>query len=67
MDAEKEIKPIFVRLTEAAKLLSMTRSAAYAAMREGAIPAVRIAGKWRVPVAALNRLAEAASERPEAD
>jgi len=52
----KQTEPIFVRLSEAARLLSMSRSAAYEAMKAGAIPAVRIAGKWRVPRAALERL-----------
>jgi predicted site-specific integrase-resolvase len=57
MDTNERTEPMFVRLSEAARLLSMSRSAAYDAMRKGAIPAISIAGKWRVPVDALRKLA----------
>ncbi len=60
MNTNEQTEPIFVRISEAARLLSMSRSAAYEAIRAGAIPAVRVAGKWRVPLAALKRLAERA-------
>jgi excisionase family DNA binding protein len=49
--------PIFVRLSEAARLLSMSRASAYQALRKGVIPGVRIDGKWRVPLAALRKMA----------
>jgi excisionase family DNA binding protein len=61
MNAGKQTEPIFIRVSEAARLLSMSRSAAYEAMRAGAIPAVRIAGKWRVPLEALRKLAQPAA------
>jgi excisionase family DNA binding protein len=57
MDEKGQTEPMFFRLSEAARLLSMSRSAAYEALRKGALPAVQIAGKWRVPRKALERLA----------
>ena len=59
-------EPLFVRISEAARLLSMSRSAAYESMRKGTLPAIRIDGKWRIPVAALKKLADAAmgEQRP---
>ena len=66
MNASETIEPLFVRISVAARLLSMSRSAAYEAVRKGAIPSVRVAGKWRIPVAALQRLAtEAMNRDPE--
>jgi excisionase family DNA binding protein len=55
MNADNQTEPLFVRLSEAARLLSMSRSAAYEAMKAGVIPSVRIAGKWRIPRAALDK------------
>ena len=52
--------PLFVRISEAARLLDMSRSSAYEAVRKGVIPAVRIDGKWRIPKIALERLAASA-------
>jgi hypothetical protein len=51
-------EPLAVRVSKVAWTLSMSRSAAYDAIRSGAIPAVRIAGKWRVPMAVLKKLVE---------
>jgi excisionase family DNA binding protein len=62
MDVKETSEPLFVRISEAARLLSMSRTTAYDAVRKGAIPALQIAGKWRVPVAALERLAANAME-----
>ncbi len=53
----EQLEPMFFRLSEAAKLLSMSRSAAYEAMRKGSLPAIRIDGKWRVPRKALEQFA----------
>lgn len=53
----EQTEPLFMRISEAARLLSMSRTAAYDAIRRGAIPAVRIDGKWRVPRAALEKFA----------
>jgi len=57
--------PLFLRITEAARLLSMSRSAAYQAIYAGQIPAIRVAGKWRVPRAALEQLLEQAMRPPD--
>jgi excisionase family DNA binding protein len=58
-------QPLFLRISEAARLLSMSRSAAYAAIRAGQLPSVRVAGKWRIPRAALERLLEQAMSSPD--
>ena len=62
MNQKEQTEPMFIGLSEAARLLSMSRSAAYDALRKGAIPAIQIAGKWRVPVDALKRLATDAAK-----
>ena len=48
-------EPLFVRISEAARLLSMSRTAAYESIRKGTIPAVQIDKKWRVPRAELEK------------
>ncbi len=48
-----------VTVPEAANILGIGRSGAYAAVRSGAIPAVRIGHRILVPVAALERLLKA--------
>jgi excisionase family DNA binding protein len=45
----------------------MSRSAAYQAIRAGQIPAIRVAGKWRIPRAALERLLERAMSAPDGE
>lgn len=58
MNTEVQNEPaIFLRISEAARLLSMSRTSAYHAMRRGVLPAIRIDGKWRIPRAALLNLA----------
>ena len=47
-----------VTVPEAANILGIGRSGAYAAVRSGAIPAVRIGHRILVPVAALERMLE---------
>ena len=41
----------------------LSRGAAYAAARRGLIPTIRIGGKIRVPVVALERMLESAGDR----
>jgi excisionase family DNA binding protein len=62
LNTSDQVEPMFLRLSEVAKLLDMSRSCAYEAMRKGAIPAVLIDGKWRVPRIALERMAEQAMQ-----
>jgi excisionase family DNA binding protein len=64
MDANETFKPLFVRITEGAKMLRMSRSSVYEGIRSGSIPAVRIAGQWRIPLAALQRLADETAGAP---
>lgn len=45
-------------IEEAAALLGISRSSAYAAARRGEIPALRIGNRWIVPTAALRRKLE---------
>ena len=49
------------------KYFCVGTTAAYAAVRRGEIPTIRIGGKLRVPVIALERMLETAGqpERPE--
>lgn len=49
---------------EAAVLLGISRSLAYAAVARGEIPSIRVGRRYLVPVAALDKLlAEASSQR----
>lgn len=41
----------------AGRALGIGRQAAYEAVRRGDIPAIRLGRSWRVPLAALDRLA----------
>jgi len=65
MRQNEQKEPLFLRISEAARLLAMSRSAAYAAIRSGQLPSVRVAGKWRVPRAALEQLLERAMRPPD--
>ena len=51
--------PLTRTVPEAATLLGIGRNAAYEAVRNGEIPAIRIGKRWLVPVAALERLLQA--------
>lgn len=47
----------FIRVEDAAAFLGIGRQQAYAAVRSGAIPSIRVGRSWRIPTAALRRLA----------
>ncbi len=47
----------FIGVEEAAAFLGIGRHAAYAAVRSGVIPSIRVGRSWRIPTAALRRLA----------
>ena len=51
-----------VSVEEGAKILGIGRSAAYAGVRSGQIPAIRIGGRWLIPLVALERMLEGAEE-----
>ena len=48
---------------EAAHVLGVGRNAAYAAVRDGSIPTIRIGTRYVVPRAALDRLLESGGPR----
>ena len=50
------MEPIWVRPSKAARLLDMSRSRVYECIQTGEIPAVKIAGSYRISVAALKAL-----------
>jgi excisionase family DNA binding protein len=54
MDREK---PMLLRVSEAAALLSLGRSKTYELIETGKLPSVRLDGALRVPRAAIERLA----------
>ena len=62
---------LFLRPTEAAAMLSVSRTRLYEMLNAGTIPAVRLEGRtWRIPRAALERLvadAMGGSDDPGAD
>lgn len=60
-----ETPKLMYKVSEAAEALSLSRSKTYELIREGRIPAIRIGGVIRVPVAALRALAEAAPRHDE--
>jgi excisionase family DNA binding protein len=56
-----------VSVPEAAQLLGVSRMTAYAAVRDGAIPSLRIGRRLLVPRAALERLLDRAGSDEAAD
>lgn len=49
-------EPLLYRMSEAAKLLAVSRSTAYELAKSGALPTVRVGRSLRVPRVALERL-----------
>ncbi|GAA2897918.1 hypothetical protein GCM10010517_62980 [Streptosporangium fragile] len=41
--------PAVYTVTEVARLLSLSRGSAYASVRDGTIPALRVGGRWVIP------------------
>ncbi len=50
------LEPLYVRPSIAARLLDMSRSRVYECIHSGEIPAVKIAGSYRISLAALKAL-----------
>lgn len=50
-----EQRPELLTLREVAEYLRVSTRTAYQLARDGAIPAVRVGGQWRVPRAELER------------
>jgi excisionase family DNA binding protein len=56
MQAFIETDPLFVRPSQAAAMLSLSRAKVYQLIAEGTLPSVRLGGSIRVPVSALREL-----------
>jgi excisionase family DNA binding protein len=52
--AEPPVEPLLVRVEEAARMLSLSRSTIYEMMDAGELPSVRRGTARRIPVAALR-------------
>ncbi|MEM9561072.1 MAG: helix-turn-helix domain-containing protein [Actinomycetota bacterium] len=48
-------------VVEAARLLGISKSAAYDCVRTGDLPAIKMGRRWLVPIAALHRLLDSAA------
>jgi len=55
-DIRKQLDRLTVPIEVAGRALGIGRSSAYAAARNGSIPAIRIGGKIVVPTAPLRRM-----------
>ena len=56
-----------VRPVEAAAMLSISRSSVYELIAAGTLPSVKIGGRMiRIPVAAIRRMAESATDELDA-
>ncbi len=55
--------PLAVSVSEAGRLLGISRSTAYAAVKRGDIPSVRIGGRVLVPLRRLEELIDPRDER----
>ncbi len=62
-------KVLFMKVSDAARALGISRSKAYELVRAGSLPSRRFGTSIRVPVEALERMAHEASEAtcPAAD
>jgi excisionase family DNA binding protein len=60
---ENEKRLLAISVPEAGRRLGIGRSAAYAAAAKGELPVMRIGGLLRVPLAALERKLNAATEK----
>ena len=56
MEASEQARA-FVTVEEAAQIIGIGRHAAYAAVRSGEIPSIRIGRSWRIPLEALRQMA----------
>ncbi len=60
------MEPKLLRIADAAKLMSISRSAAYLLAQRGEIPTVRVGHSVRVPIAALEEWLAARTRQPAA-
>ena len=52
----EETKARVINVGEAAKMLNLSRARAYAAVRRGEIPAIRVGARWLVPLDRINEM-----------
>jgi excisionase family DNA binding protein len=64
--AKPPAEPLTLTVDEVAALLRISRGAAYEAVRQGTIPALRLGRRILVPVAALLRLLGVDPDTPNA-
>ncbi|HEY3228825.1 MAG TPA: helix-turn-helix domain-containing protein [Roseiflexaceae bacterium] len=58
-----QIDPLLVRVEEAARLLSLSRSMIYALLNSGELPSVRCGTARRIPLAALQAWVKGQTEQ----
>jgi excisionase family DNA binding protein len=51
-----KVEPLAWRVKQAGRLLQMSESSVYLGLRTGAIPGIKIGGRWRIPRAALEKI-----------
>jgi hypothetical protein len=66
-DVKKQIEEkLTVSVYVAAEVFGINRNAAYAAVRSGQLPSIRIGGKIAIPTAPLRRMLQMAERHSEA-
>ena len=61
-----EVKPLFVNMATAAKLIGISRSKCYELAASGELPSTRFGASLRIPIAAIERRAQDALDGQEA-
>jgi excisionase family DNA binding protein len=62
--ATPQVEPLLVRVEEAARILSLSRSTIYELLDRGELPSVRCGAARRIPLAALHTWVEQHSTAP---
>jgi excisionase family DNA binding protein len=61
------MEPLFLRPVDCARLLNVSRTRIYELLNAGSLPAVRLEGRtWRIPHAAIEKLAQDAIDNASA-
>lgn len=63
----EQVEPQVLSVPEAGRLLGICRDSAYAAVRTGALPSIRLGKRIVVPRAALERLLSGNSRQPPSE
>jgi excisionase family DNA binding protein len=62
--ATLQVEPLLVRVEEAARILSLSRSTIYELLDRGELPSVRCGAARRIPLAALHTWVERHTSAP---